>query len=184
MTGRVADGLILQLADPDIIRWFVDCVREAAVAAGRDPDSSRSRPRRRLHVGDRATTAASGSAGSRRWSATTWSTCQQVPDEAAARVAHRHTSRPRGLRLSPPRRGGLDQRRVRERRDRRPLRDRRPARGAPSSGWRSSATRASTQFNVYLMNGDEEDQLDRYGAAYAVSSVALGLSRAPRPARR
>ena len=39
MTGRVADGLILQLADPDLIRWFVGQVREAAVAAGRAPDS-------------------------------------------------------------------------------------------------------------------------------------------------
>jgi probable F420-dependent oxidoreductase len=39
MTGRVADGLILQLADPDLIRWFVDQVREAATAAGRDPAS-------------------------------------------------------------------------------------------------------------------------------------------------
>ena len=39
MAGRVADGLILQLADPDLIRWFVDQVREAAVAAGRAPDS-------------------------------------------------------------------------------------------------------------------------------------------------
>ena len=39
MTGRVADGLILQLADPDLIRWFVGQMREAAVAAGRDPAS-------------------------------------------------------------------------------------------------------------------------------------------------
>jgi probable F420-dependent oxidoreductase len=39
MAGRVADGLILQLADPDLIRWFVDQVREAALAAGRAPDS-------------------------------------------------------------------------------------------------------------------------------------------------
>ena len=39
MTGRVADGLILQLADPDLIRWFVAQVREAAGAAGRDPAS-------------------------------------------------------------------------------------------------------------------------------------------------
>jgi probable F420-dependent oxidoreductase len=37
MSGRVADGLILQLADPDLIRWFVGQVREAAEAAGRDP---------------------------------------------------------------------------------------------------------------------------------------------------
>ena len=39
MTGRVADGIILQLADPDLIRWFGAQVREAAVAAGRDPDA-------------------------------------------------------------------------------------------------------------------------------------------------
>jgi probable F420-dependent oxidoreductase len=41
MTGRVADGLILQLADPDLIRWFVSQVRDAAGAAGRDPSSVR-----------------------------------------------------------------------------------------------------------------------------------------------
>src|SRR5262245_13026937 len=36
MTGRVADGVILQLADPDLIRWFSGQMREAATAAGRD----------------------------------------------------------------------------------------------------------------------------------------------------
>src|SRR6188508_181062 len=41
MTGRVADGVILQLADPDLIRWFVAQVRDAAAAAGRDPASIR-----------------------------------------------------------------------------------------------------------------------------------------------
>ena len=38
MTGRVADGVILQLADPDLVAWFVGQVRAAAVAAGRAPD--------------------------------------------------------------------------------------------------------------------------------------------------
>jgi len=37
--GRVADGIILQLADPDIIRWCIGFVRAAAEAAGRDPDA-------------------------------------------------------------------------------------------------------------------------------------------------
>ncbi len=37
--GRVADGIILQLADPDIIRWCMGFVRASAEAAGRDPDS-------------------------------------------------------------------------------------------------------------------------------------------------
>ena len=39
MTGRVADGIILQLADPDLIRWFVGQVHEAARAAGRNPST-------------------------------------------------------------------------------------------------------------------------------------------------
>ncbi|MEV0032395.1 TIGR03842 family LLM class F420-dependent oxidoreductase [Nocardia sp. NPDC050793] len=39
LTGEVADGYILQLADLDIAEWMIASVREAAVAAGRDPDS-------------------------------------------------------------------------------------------------------------------------------------------------
>ncbi|QFZ21904.1 TIGR03842 family LLM class F420-dependent oxidoreductase [Saccharothrix syringae] len=37
MVGEQADGFILQTADPDIARWTIGAVREAAVAAGRDP---------------------------------------------------------------------------------------------------------------------------------------------------
>src|ERR1700691_3454591 len=37
MAGRVADGIILQFADPDLISWCMGFVREGAVAAGRDP---------------------------------------------------------------------------------------------------------------------------------------------------
>jgi probable F420-dependent oxidoreductase len=39
LTGEVADGYILQLADPDITAWSIQTVRDAAEAAGRDPDS-------------------------------------------------------------------------------------------------------------------------------------------------
>ena len=53
MTGRVADGVILQLADPALIRWFVDQVREAATAAGRDPSSISVQAAAPLHVGPR-----------------------------------------------------------------------------------------------------------------------------------
>ncbi|HYN69858.1 MAG TPA: TIGR03842 family LLM class F420-dependent oxidoreductase [Candidatus Eisenbacteria bacterium] len=53
MTGRVADGVILQLADPDLIRWLVGQVREAAKAAGRDPASIRVQSAAPLHVGPR-----------------------------------------------------------------------------------------------------------------------------------
>jgi len=37
LAGRVADGVILQLADPDLIEWFVGFVRQGAQEAGRDP---------------------------------------------------------------------------------------------------------------------------------------------------
>jgi len=36
MAGRVADGIILQFADPDLILWCVGFVREGAREAGRD----------------------------------------------------------------------------------------------------------------------------------------------------
>jgi len=36
MAGRVADGIILQFADPDLIAWCVGFVREGAQQAGRD----------------------------------------------------------------------------------------------------------------------------------------------------
>ena len=37
MAGRVADGIILQFADPDLISWCLGFVKEGARAAGRDP---------------------------------------------------------------------------------------------------------------------------------------------------
>ena len=39
LVGEQADGFILQTADPDIARWTIGAVREAARAAGRDPDA-------------------------------------------------------------------------------------------------------------------------------------------------
>ncbi len=37
LTGRQADGFILQLADPFLTEWMVKAVRDSATAAGRDP---------------------------------------------------------------------------------------------------------------------------------------------------
>ena len=39
LAGEVGDGFILQLADPSIAEWTIKAVRDAAAAAGRDPDS-------------------------------------------------------------------------------------------------------------------------------------------------
>ena len=37
VAGRVADGVIIQLADPQIIQWIMDTARKAAEEVGRDP---------------------------------------------------------------------------------------------------------------------------------------------------
>ncbi len=36
LAGRVADGVILQIADPDVIKWSLEWVRKGANSAGRD----------------------------------------------------------------------------------------------------------------------------------------------------
>jgi probable F420-dependent oxidoreductase len=53
MTGRVADGIILQLADPDLVRWFVGQLRDAEAAAGREPGTVKVQSAAPAHVGDR-----------------------------------------------------------------------------------------------------------------------------------
>ena len=52
MTGRVADGVILQLADPDLIRWFVGQIRAAEAAAGRPAGSVQVQSAAPAHFGD------------------------------------------------------------------------------------------------------------------------------------
>jgi probable F420-dependent oxidoreductase len=39
LAGEIGDGFILQLADPDVTAWSIAAVRQAAEAAGRDPDA-------------------------------------------------------------------------------------------------------------------------------------------------
>jgi probable F420-dependent oxidoreductase len=39
VAGRVGDGVVIQLADPDIIQWIMGTARKAAEEAGRDPDA-------------------------------------------------------------------------------------------------------------------------------------------------
>ncbi|HET7830826.1 MAG TPA: TIGR03842 family LLM class F420-dependent oxidoreductase [Candidatus Limnocylindrales bacterium] len=54
LTGRIGDGVILQIGEPDLIRWFVSQLREAATAAGRDPGAVRVQAAAPAHVGDLA----------------------------------------------------------------------------------------------------------------------------------
>lgn len=54
MTGRIADGAMLQIADPDLVRWFAGQVHDSAREAGRDPAAVRIMAAAPAHVGDLA----------------------------------------------------------------------------------------------------------------------------------
>jgi len=50
--GEVGDGFILQLADVDIAAWMIGSVREAAAAAGRDPEAIKFCVAAPFYIGD------------------------------------------------------------------------------------------------------------------------------------
>ncbi len=52
LAGEVADGFILQLADPEITKWMIQRVRDAADDAGRDPMSIKICVAGPAYVGD------------------------------------------------------------------------------------------------------------------------------------
>ncbi len=54
LTGRIGDGAMLQIGDPDLIRWFGGQARASAVEAGRDPASVQVMAAAPAHVGDLA----------------------------------------------------------------------------------------------------------------------------------
>ena len=52
VAGRVGDGVIIQLADPEIISWIMDTARKAAAEAGRDPSQLKCIVGAPSHVSD------------------------------------------------------------------------------------------------------------------------------------
>jgi alkanesulfonate monooxygenase SsuD/methylene tetrahydromethanopterin reductase-like flavin-dependent oxidoreductase (luciferase family) len=52
IAGRIGDGVIIQLADPDIIRWIMSTARAAAEEAGRDPSELKCIVSAPSHIAD------------------------------------------------------------------------------------------------------------------------------------
>jgi probable F420-dependent oxidoreductase len=162
MTGRVADGLILQLADPDLIRWFVSQLREAEAAAGRPAGSVKVQAAAPAHVGphelgrDRT-----------RWFPALVSNHvvdlvnkyprEQLPEALTGYVTNRegydyHHHAEVGSSNAAFVGDGVT--------------DRFCVLGEAAehvAKLQELAAAGVDQFNIYLMNGDEEEQLDRYG---------------------
>ena len=104
MTGRIADGAMLQIADPDLIRWFASQVHDSARDAGRDPHAVKIMAAAPAHVGRprgraRPHPLVPGPRGEPRRRPR-----EQVPGRAPG-GAHPLHPRSRGLRLPPPRGG-------------------------------------------------------------------------------
>jgi probable F420-dependent oxidoreductase len=162
MTGRVADGLILQLADPDLIRWFVSQLRDAETAAGREPGSVKIQAAAPAHVGPRDI-----GQDRTRWFPALVSNHvvdlvnkyprEQLPEALTGYV----TDREGYDYLHHAEVGSSNAAFVGDE-----VTDRFCILGEPAehvAKLQELADAGVDQFNFYLMNGDEEDQLDRYG---------------------
>jgi probable F420-dependent oxidoreductase len=162
MTGRVADGIILQLADPDLVRWFVGQLRDAEAAAGREPGSVKVQAAAPAHIGSR-------DLGRER---TRWFPAlvsnhvvdlvnkyprEELPDALTGYVTdrtgydyHHHAEV-----------GSSNAAFVGDE-----VTDRFCVLGAADehvAKLRELADAGVDQFNLYLMNGDEEEQVEAYG---------------------
>jgi probable F420-dependent oxidoreductase len=162
MTGRVADGIILQLADPDLVRWLVGQLREATASAGRPADAVKVQAAAPAHVGPR-------DLGRER---TRWFPAlvsnhvvdlvnkyprEQLPESLTGYITdrtgydyHHHAEV-----------GSSNAAFVGDE-----VTDRFCLLGGPDehiAKLRELADAGVDQFNLYLMNGDEEEQLEAYG---------------------
>jgi probable F420-dependent oxidoreductase len=177
MTGRVADGLILQLADPDLIRWFVGQLREAETAAGRPARSVRVQAAAPSHVGD----VADGRERTRWFPAlvsnhvvdlVTKYPREQLPESLTGYVRdregydyHHHAE------VGSSNAGFVGD----------DVTDRFCVLGSVDdhvAKLRRLADAGVDQFNIYLMNGDEEAQLEIWGRAIIPAVRGLEAARA------
>ena len=176
MTGRVADGVILQLADPDLIRWFVGQLRDAEVAAGRPRGSVKVQAAAAAHVGER------GDGRERtRWFPALVSNHvvdlvnkyprEQLPESLTGYV-HDRTGYDY---LHHAEVGSSNASFVTD-----DITDRFCVLGSAEehvAKLRVLADAGVDQFNLYLMNGDEEEQLDLYGSQVIPALRDVAASR-------
>ncbi|MGH2462167.1 MAG: TIGR03842 family LLM class F420-dependent oxidoreductase [Candidatus Limnocylindria bacterium] len=181
MTGRVADGLILQLADPDLIRWFVSQLREAEAAAGRPPGTIKVQAAAPAHVGPRDL-----GQDRTRWFPALVSNhvvdlVNKYPREQLPEALTGYVTAREGYDYHHHAEVGSDNAAfVGDE-----VTDRFCVLGEPAehiAKLHELADAGVDQFNFYLMNGDEEDQLDRYGREIVPALRDVASNRAEAPA--
>jgi probable F420-dependent oxidoreductase len=161
MAGRVADGVILQLGDPDLVRWFVGQIRSAEALAGRPVGSIRVQAAAPAHVGTREE-------GRER---TRWFPALVSNHVVDLVRKYPRDELPESLTGYVDDRAGYDYRHHAEVGSSNAafvadeVTDRFCVLGDVEehvAKLRELADAGIDQFNLYLMNGDEEEQLERY----------------------
>jgi probable F420-dependent oxidoreductase len=161
--GRVADGIILQLADPDIIRWCIGFMRKGAEEAGRDPDSIEVMAAAPAYVSDDVALARDRV----RWFPALVSNhvvdlINKYPKDDLPEALWKYVEKREGYNYLHHAEVGSDNARFVPD----GITDQFAIVG-PVSAQRERIEQLReagvTQFNIYLMNGDEEEQLDLYG---------------------
>ncbi len=161
--GRVADGVILQLADPDVIRWCIGFVRRAAEEARRDPDTIEVMAAAPVWVGDDLAHARDRV----RWFPALVSNhvvdlINRYPKDDLPEALWKYVETREGYDYHHHAEVGSDNARFVSDE----IIDRFCIVGPPSAQReRLEELRAAgvTQYNIYLMNGEEEACLDAYG---------------------
>jgi probable F420-dependent oxidoreductase len=176
LTGRIADGAIIQIADPELIGWCAALLREGALAAGRDPTALALMAAAPAHVGRRA------EARERvRW-------FPALVSNHVIDLLNRYdpTTLPVGLTAYVRNRAGYDYRHHAEV-------------GSSNAAFvddesvdrfcvvgevdehvaklRQLGAAGVDQFNIYLMNGDEERMLEIYGREVIPELSAAGAAQ-------
>ena len=175
LTGRIADGAMLQIGDPDLVRWFASQVKASAAEAGRDPDGVQVMAAAPAHVGDLA-----DARDRTRWFPALVSNHvvdlvnkyprEDLPPELTSYVRDREGYDY----LHHAEVGSSNASFVTDE-----IVDRFCLVGSPeqhTARLRDLAAAGVDQFNLYLMNGDEEEQLAIYGREIipALRDVAPG----------
>ena len=161
--GRVADGIILQLADPDIIRWCIGFMRKGAEEAGRDPDSIEVMAAAPAYVSDDSAMARDKV----RWFPALVSNhvvdlINKYPKDDLPEALWKYVENREGYNYLHHAEVGSDNARFVPDQ----ITDQFAIVGPVSAQLeRLEQLREAgvTQFNIYLMNGEEEDCLDAYG---------------------
>jgi probable F420-dependent oxidoreductase len=161
--GRVADGIILQLADPDIIRWCIGFVRAAAEEAGRNPDDIEIMAAAPAYLSDDLALARDKV----RWFPALVSNhvvdlINKYPKDDLPEALWKYVENREGYDYHHHAEVGSDNARFVSDE----ITDQFAIVGPPSAHHeRLEQLREAgvTQFNIYLMNGEEEDCLDAYG---------------------